>query len=71
MPFRASSKPSLPKPSLPFLSLTYPPDTFFYHAHQSMVDSEGTSDIIVINPDSSSTQPPNYDENRQVFLKNW
>jgi L-ascorbate oxidase len=50
---------------LPFLSL------FFYHAHQSMMDSDGASGMIVINPNSSSTQPPDYDEVRQVFLKDW
>lgn len=36
-----------------------------------MMESDGASGMIVIKPNSSSPQPPEYDEDRQVFLKDW
>mmetsp|Transcript_1951 Transcript_1951/g.2997 ORF Transcript_1951/g.2997 Transcript_1951/m.2997 type:complete len:663 (-) Transcript_1951:97-2085(-) len=51
--------------------LAYPPGTHFYHAHKSMIVADGASGMIIVTPNSSSTQEPTYDEERQVFLKDW
>jgi L-ascorbate oxidase len=48
-----------------------PSGTFFYHAHKSMLDSDGASGMLIVTPKQSNSKTPAYDEERHVFLKDW